>query len=121
MRPAPRAAAAALPRVPPRATVLPPEPNTDAAAIVALQGTGGAACLSGASYPNIVVGGATVGTGLGPAPTLDASGYYHFKPSCYGYLNLAALSGGISNVQVRAEGAPITTTITLTLPAPSPA
>ena len=119
INPNPCAAGTALPPVPPRATVLPPEPNTDAAAIATLQGSGGAACLPGAVYPNIVVGGTTVGTGLGPAPTLDASGYYHFKPSCYGYLNLAALSGGISNVQIGAESAPTKTTITLTLPAPS--
>jgi hypothetical protein len=119
INPNPCAAGIALPPVPPRGTVLPPEPNTDAAAIATLQGTGGAACLPGAIYPNIVVGGTTVGTGLGPAPTLDASGYYHFKPSCYGYLNLAALTGGISNVQIGAESALTRTTITLTLPAPS--
>jgi hypothetical protein len=119
INPNPCAPGTARPPVPPLAAVLPPEPNTDAAAIATLQGTGGAACLSGAVYPNIVVGGTTVGTGLGPAPTLDASGYYHFKPSCYGYLNLAPLSGRISNVQIGAESAPTRTTITLTLPAPS--
>jgi len=80
INPNPCAAGTALPPVPARGTVLPPEPNTDAAAIATLQGTGGAACLPGAVYPNIVVGGTTVGTGLGPAPALDASGYYHFKP-----------------------------------------
>jgi hypothetical protein len=85
-------------------TALPPEPNTDASAIASLQGTGGAACASGAVYPNIVVGGSTVGTGLGPVPVKDASGFYHFKPSCYGYLNVGALSGaGISNVQIGPE------------------
>jgi hypothetical protein len=85
--------------VPPVSTLLPPDPNTDAAAIATLQGTGGAACSSAGTYPNIVVGGVTVGTGLAPAPVKDASGYFHFKPSCYGYLNMATLSG-ISNVQV---------------------
>jgi hypothetical protein len=101
-------------------TGLPPDPNTDAVAIATLQGTGGAACAAGAVYPNILVGAATIGTGLGPAPTKDPSGYYHFKPSCYGYLDLGALSGGISNVQV----GPIVTAkhfITPTLPAPSTA
>ena len=87
-------------------TALPPEPNADANAIATLQGTGGAACVSGAAYANIVVGGVTVGTGLGPAPVKDASGFYHFKPSCYGYLNMGALTGaGISNVQVGSEAA----------------
>ncbi len=103
-----------------RGTGLPPDPNTDATAIATLQGTGGAACTSGAAYPNIVVGGTTVGTGLAPAPAKDPSGYYHFKPSCYGYLDLGALSGGISNVQV----GPIVNAkhfITPTLPAASTA
>ncbi len=102
-----------------RGTVLPPDHNTDATAIATLQGTGGAACTSGAAYPNIVVGGVTVGTGLAPAPTKDASGYYHFKPSCYGYLDVASL-GSISNVQV----GPVVTArhfLTPTLPAPSTA
>jgi hypothetical protein len=84
-------------------TSLPPEPNADANAIATLQGTGGAACTSGAAYGNIVVGGVTVGTGLGPAPVKDASGYYHFKPSCYGYLDLASMKGGGSGIaQVQA-------------------
>ncbi len=77
--------------VPAVSTLLPPDPNTDAAAIATLQGTGGAACSSLGVYPNIVVGGVTVGTGLAPAPIKDASGYYHFKPSCYGYLNPSLL------------------------------
>ena len=119
INPNPCAAGVARPPVPPVATLLPPEPNTVAAAIATLQGTGGAACSAGAVLPNIVVGGVTVGTGLGPAPVKDASGFYHFKPSCYGYLNPAALSGGITNVQVGPESAGSLTTITATLPAPS--
>ena len=95
----PCAAGVAPVPAPPVSTLLPPDPNTDAAAIATLQGTGGAACSSAGVYPNIVVGGVTVGTGLAPAPIKDASGYYHFKPSCYGYLNMAGVSGGISNVQ----------------------
>jgi hypothetical protein len=44
-------------------------------------------------YPNITAGGVVVGTGLGPSPAAtDASGFYHFRPSCYGYLDLAALA-----------------------------
>ena len=100
-------------------TALPPEPNTDANAIATLQGTGGAACASGAVYSNIVVGGLTVGTGQGPAPIKDASGFYHFKPSCYGYLNIGPLSGGISNVQTGIETPPTKHFITPTLPAAS--
>jgi hypothetical protein len=86
-------------------TALPPEPNADANAIATLQGTGGAACSSGAVYSPIVVGGVTVGTGQGPAPVKDASGFYHFKPSCYGYLDMASLSGGVTRVQTGAEAA----------------
>ena len=107
--------------VPPRSTSLPPEPNTDAAAIGTLQGSGGAACTAGAVYPNIVVGGTTVGTGLAPVPIKDASGYYHFKPSCYGYLNIATLSTGISRVQQGAESAPQQHFVTATLPGVSQA
>jgi hypothetical protein len=107
--------------VKPVSTALPPEPNLDATAVATLQGTGGSACVAGAAYPNIVVGGVTVGTGLGPAPVKDASGFYHFKPSCYGYLNIGPLSGGISNVQVGTETAPTTHFITPTLAAASQA
>jgi hypothetical protein len=89
--------------VAPLSGLLPPEPNTDTNAIGTLQGTGGAACTPGGAYPNIVVSGVTVGTGLAPAPVKDANGVYHFKPSCYGYLNVGPLSGGISNVQIGPE------------------
>jgi hypothetical protein len=91
--------------VAPRSTTLPPEPNTDAAAIRTLPGS--TACSPAASYPNLVVGGRIVGTAeIGtPAPTKDANGFYHFKPSCYGYLNAGPLAGGISNVQVGPETA----------------
>jgi hypothetical protein len=100
-------------------TALPPEPNADASAIATLQGTGGAACASGAVYPNIVVSGLTVGTGQAPAPIKDASGFYHFKPSCYGYLNIGPLSGGISNVQTGVETPPTKHFINPTLPSAS--
>ena len=101
-------------------TTLPPEPNLDASAVATLQGTGGAACASGAAYPNLVVSGVTVGTGLGPVPIKDAGGFYHFKPSCYGYLNLGSFSG-ISNRQTGPEVGPTTNTVTPTLPAASQA
>ena len=104
VNPNPCAAGVAPQPVPSVSNALPPEPNTDANAVGTLLGTGGAACSSGAAYSNIVVNGATVATGLGPVPLKDASGFYHFKPSCYGYLNVGAL-GGISNVQVGAESA----------------
>jgi hypothetical protein len=122
INPNPCAAGTAPQIVPPRSTTLPPEPNTDAAAIATLQGNGGVACAAGTAYPNIVVGGVTVGTGLGPAPVKDASGFYHFKPSCYGYLNVASLSGGgISNVQVGPVVGPVLTTVSPTLLAASQA
>ena len=105
VNPNPCAAGVGPQPVPSVSTAVPPDPNTDANAIGTLQGTGGAACVSGASYSNIVVNGATVATGQGPIPLKDASGFYHFKPSCYGYLNVGALAGGITNVQVGAESA----------------
>jgi hypothetical protein len=103
-------------------TGLPPDPNTDAVAIAQLVGTGGAACAAGAIYPNIVVGGVTVATGLGPAPTKDLSGYYHFKPSCYGYLDPSSLTGGggggpITRVQTGPRAGPSRTTVSPTLAA----
>ena len=108
--------------VPPLSSGLPPDPNTDPNAIATLQGTGGAACSAGAVYGNIVAGGTTWGTGQAPAPTLDANGYWHFKPSCYGYLNLANASGGtISLKQQGAETARQTHFLTPSLPAPSTA
>jgi len=91
INPNPCAAGVAPLPVPPVSTLLPPDPNTDPAAIATLQGTGGAACSAAGIYPNIVVAGVTVGTGLAPAPIKDAGGYYHFKPSCYGYLNPSLL------------------------------
>jgi hypothetical protein len=107
--------------VPPLSTALPPDPNNDAAAIATLQGAGGAACTSGAAYPNIVVGGVTVATGLAPVPAKDASGFYHFKPSCYGYINPSALSngGGITNIQTGPEVQVGSGNVTATLPAAS--
>jgi len=105
--------------VPPVSTRLPPDPNADAIAIATLQGTGGASCVAGAAYPNIVVSGATVATGLGPVPIKDATGFYHFKPSCYGYLNPSSLSSGISNRQIGLEVGPSRGTVTPTLPAVS--
>jgi hypothetical protein len=118
INPNPCAAGTAPQPVAPLNTTLPPEPNLDASAVATLQGTGGAACASGAAYPNIVVSGVTVGTGLGPVPIKDAGGFYHFKPSCYGYLNLGSFTGGvgISNRQTGPEVGPAITTVTPTLP-----
>ncbi len=102
---------------------LPPEPNLDASAVATLTGTGGAACVAGAALPNIVVGGTTVATGLAAAPIKDLSGYYHFRPSCYGYLNPSSLStgGGISNVRTGPEAGPSTKDVFPTLPVASTA
>jgi hypothetical protein len=102
--------------VSPVSTRLPPEPNTDAQAIATMVGNGGAACAAGTVYPNIVVSGTTVATGLAAAPIKDATGFYHFKPSCYGYLNPGSLSSGISNRQVGPEVGPTTNTVIATLP-----
>jgi hypothetical protein len=109
--------------VAPVSTSLPPEPNLDPVAVATLQGTGGAACTAGAALVNIVIGGVTVGTGLAttPAPIRDATGFYHFKPSCYGYLNVNAVTAGISNLQIGAESAKTSPTVTATLPAASQA
>jgi hypothetical protein len=110
--------------VAPLSTTLPPEPNTDPAAIATLQNSAGgplgAACNPAGAYPNITAGGTVVGTGLGPSPaSKDASGFYHFKPSCYGYLSLSTTSGGISNRQTGPESAFQTHFLTATLPAAS--
>ena len=118
INPNPCAAGVARPPVPPVPTSLPPEPNTDPTAIAQLVGNGGAACSPVATYPNIVVNGTTVATGLAPAPVKDASGFYHFKPSCYGYLNPGALSGAatITKVQTGSEVAVATGNVTPSLP-----
>ena len=121
VNPNPCAAGKAPLPVPPVSTRLPPDPNTDPAAIGTLQGTGGAACTASGVYPNITAGGATVGTGLAPAPLKDAGGFYHFKPSCYGYLNLASMAGGVSNRQTGPESANAKHFLVGTLPAASKA
>jgi hypothetical protein len=121
VNPNPCAAGTAPQPVTPRSANRPPEPNLDPIAVATLQGTGGAACTAAGVYPNIVVNGVVVGTGRGPAPIRDASGYVHFKPSCYGYLNVSALRGGISNVQTGPKTAVTTPTVTPTLPAASQA
>ena len=109
--------------VPPVGSSLPPDPNADPAAIATLQGTGGSACTPGGVYPTIVAGGITWGTGLGPAPTKDANGFWHLKPSCYGYLDFtsAGSSGAISLRQVGSETPRATHFLTPTLPAASTA
>jgi len=121
VNPNPCAAGTAPQPVAPRSANRPPEPNLDPIAVATLQGTGGAACTAAGVYPNIVVNGVVVGTGRGPAPIRDASGYVHFKPSCYGYLNVSALRGGISSVQTGPKTAVTSPTVTPTLPAASQA
>ena len=126
IQPNPCAAGKAPQPVAPVSVVLPPEPNTDPAAIATLRnssnGALGSACSSAGVYPNITAGGVVVGTGLGPSPaSADANGFYHFKPSCYGYLNLAGTAGGISNRQIGPESARLRHFVIGTLPAPSQA
>jgi Putative Flp pilus-assembly TadE/G-like len=102
--------------VAPVSTALPPEPNLDPNATATLLPAGSVCTpVPGVPYPPIVVGGMTVGTGLGPAPVKDPSGYYHFKPSCYGYLDLGGLSAGISNVQIGPKSPVTKSTVTPTL------
>ncbi|HKW59814.1 MAG TPA: pilus assembly protein TadG-related protein [Candidatus Dormibacteraeota bacterium] len=110
--------------VAPLSSTLPPEPNTDPAAIATLQNSAGGPlgvpCNPAGVYPNITAGGVVVGTGLGPSPaSKDASGFYHFKPSCYGYLNLTSLATGITNRQTGARVGPVRHFVTPTLPAVS--
>ena len=109
--------------VAPVSVVLPPEPNADSAAIATLRNNAGGAlgssCSAAGVYPNITAGATVVGTGLGPAPVKDGSGFYHFKPSCYGYLDLASMATGIVNRQIGARFGPATHFITPTLPAAS--
>jgi putative Flp pilus-assembly TadE/G-like protein len=112
--------------VAPLSSTLPPEPNTDAAAIATLRNSAngplGAACNPAGVYPNITAGGSVVGTGLGPSPAAkDASGFYHFKPSCYGYLTLGNVAGGVANRQIGPESAFSLHFLTGTLPAASQA
>lgn len=124
INPNPCAGGAGPQPVPPVSSALPPDPNTDPAAIATLRnnagGALGSACTAGGVYPNITAGGVVVGTGLGPSPAAkDAGGFYHFKPSCYGYLDLTSLSTGITNRQLGARVGPVTHFITPTLASPS--
>jgi hypothetical protein len=104
--------------VAPLNTALPPEPNLDPKALATLSGSVGTSCVAAAVYPNIVVGGTTVATGLAPAPVKDATGFYHFKPSCYGYLNVGAFNSGpgIANRQIGVKSPVATGSVTPTLP-----
>jgi hypothetical protein len=102
---APLVARPPVPPIPPLSTNMPPEPNTDLTAINQLVGPSGAklgaACAPLGTPPTISVKGKVVGTSLAPPPTIpDANGFYHFQPSCYGFLNIGPLSAGISKVQV---------------------
>jgi hypothetical protein len=123
INPNPCAAGVARPPVPSVSTSLPPEPNTDPTAIAQLVGTGGAACAPLGTPPTISVKGKVVGTSFAPAPALpDANGFYHFKPSCYGYLNPSTFTGGgggITNRQIGTETAPVKVSVKVTLPGPS--
>jgi hypothetical protein len=82
--------------VPPAAN-LPPEPNLDPSAVATLRNAGGgplgAACNAATVYPALRVAGVQIGTSVGPVPVRDAAGFYHFRPSCYGYLDLSRLPG----------------------------
>lgn len=127
INPNPCAAGTGPQPVAPLSLLRPPEPNTDAAAIGTLQGTGGLACSQAGAYNQpIVVNSVTVATALAPlaampSRTPDASGFYHFKPSCYGYLGTSGFNSGISNVQTGPESPATKNTVTPTLPAASQA
>jgi Putative Flp pilus-assembly TadE/G-like len=120
INPNPCSAGVARPPVPSVSTSLPPEPNTDQTAINTL-GTGGVACSPVGTPGTIFVKGKPVGTSLASPPTVaDANGFWHFKPSCYGYLDPSSLSGGgggsITNKQTGPVVGPVSGTLTLTVP-----
>ena len=119
VNPNPCAAGTGPQPVPSLSTSLPPEPNVDPAAIATLPG--GVACTAAAVYPNLVVAGITVGTAKAgtTVPAKDASGFYHFKPSCYGYLDFTSMKAGISRRQQGAESARQVHFLTASLPAAS--
>ncbi|HEY0830090.1 MAG TPA: pilus assembly protein TadG-related protein [Candidatus Dormibacteraeota bacterium] len=119
INPNPCAAGKAPQPVPSLSSNLPPQPNADPAITATLPG--GVPCNSGAAYGNIVVNGVTVGTGNAAVPTVDASGYVHFKTGCYGYMSLANLGsiGTISNRQIGVETARARHFISPTLPGAS--
>jgi hypothetical protein len=128
VNPNPCAPGVARPPVPPipnlyLPTNMPPEPNTDPTAVAQLVGTGGAACSPLGKPSTISVKGKVVGTSFAAPPALpDANGFYHFKPSCYGYLDPSSLTGGgggITNRQTGTVVGPVTGTLTVTLPANS--
>ena len=121
INPNPCAAGTGPQPVPPLSTSLPPQPNADPAAIGTLPG--GTACNPAGVYPIFLAAGTIVGTAeVGtPAPVKDASGFYHFKPSCYGYLDFTSMRSGITNRQTGAELAPTRHFISPTLPAASQA
>jgi Putative Flp pilus-assembly TadE/G-like len=124
---APGVARPPVPPIPPLSTNMPPEPNTDPTAIAQLVGPSGAklgaACAPLGTPPTISVKGKVVGTSFATPPTIpDAKGFYHFKPSCYGYLDPSSLSGGgggITNKQTGPEVGPATSTVKVTLPGAS--
>jgi hypothetical protein len=120
INPNPCAAGVARPPVPLPSTNLPPEPNTDQTAINTL-GTGGVPCSPVGTPGPIFVNAKKVGTSLAAPPaSADANGFWHFKPSCYGYLDPSSLSGGggggITNRQTGPVVGPVSGTLTLTLP-----
>lgn len=80
----------------------PPEPNADIHTVATIGGTPCNPSGTDTYYTPLVVGGATVGrmhagnaviNGLTVpnAPVLDASGYYHFRPGCYGWLDVSSV------------------------------
>lgn len=83
--------------VAPRSTNLPPEPNTDPAAIATLPGA--TACSPTATYPSIKVKGKTVGTGNGTPYLQGGAGpikYWHVTPGCYGYLDISQFKSDLA-------------------------
>ena len=95
VNPNPCAAGTGPQPVQPRSANLSPDPNNDPTAWGTLKNAAGAPlnanCTAGTTYPDINDAGQKIGTGLGPPPTQDPNGYYHFKPSCYGYLSIKDL------------------------------
>ena len=93
----PCAAGKAPQPVAPLATALPPEPNTDPAAIATLPAA--TACSPTTNYPNIKVKGKVMGTGNATPYQQGGGGpikWWHFTPGCYGYLDLSQFKSDLA-------------------------
>lgn len=81
----------------PLSTALPPEPNTDPAAIATLPAA--TACSPSTTYPTIKIKGKVVGNG-NATPYLQGGGgpikWWHVTPGCYGYLDISQFKSDLA-------------------------